>query len=241
MWRSVPIGGLADLFIIDTRSRRDEPAGGDAARYPGRSQLGPDQRAWLLDGLGSSSAAWRLLGNSSVMGQIWDDRLTSETMPALLKLKMVEPNGRGPDPDQWDGYPVERDQILRALEDRDAVVLSGDVHIGLALELKLDPTTDQEPVAGEFVTTSLTSQNVDDKMGWPPRTKSIPFEEGLVREVPHIKWCDFDSHGYVLVDVTPERVRGEWWFVDTVLEPTDGERLGSAWEVHRGSGRLVRG
>ena len=240
-WRTVPIGALADLFILDTRSRRDEPAGGEAMRTSHRSQLGPEQRAWLLEGLETSTAAWRLLGNSSVMGQIWDTRLTTETMPALLKLKMIEPNGRGPDPDQWDGYPVERDAILQALQDRDAVVLSGDVHIGLALELKLDPTTDEEPVAAEFVTTSLTSQNVDDKMGWAPRTQSIPFEEGLVREVPHIKWCEFDSHGYVVVDVTPERVRGEWWFVETVLERSALESLGSAWEVNRGDARLAPG
>jgi alkaline phosphatase D len=241
VWRNISIGGLADLFLIDTRSRRDEPAADPTMGESGRSQLGPDQRAWLLDGLGASTATWRLLGNSSVMGQIWDRRLTTETIPALLKLKMIEPNGRGPDPDQWDGYPVERDAILRALRDRDAVVLSGDVHIGLALELKLDPTTDEEPVAAEFVTTSLTSQNVDDKMGWAPRTKSIPFEEGLVREVPHIKWCEFDSHGYVIADVTPERVRGEWWFVETVLEPTSKESLSAAWEVQRGSARLVSG
>jgi len=240
-WRNISIGRLADLFVLDTRSRRDEPAAGPGMRDPQRSQLGPEQRAWLLEGLETSTAAWRLLGNSSVMGQIWDSRLTTETIPALLKLKLIEPNGRGPDPDQWDGYPVERDAILRALRDRDALVLSGDVHIGLALELKLDPTTDEEPVAAEFVTTSLTSQNVDDKMGWAPRTKSIPFEEGLVREVPHIKWCEFDSHGYVLVDLTPERARGEWWFVDTVLEPSRGETLGAAWEVRRGKARLVQG
>jgi alkaline phosphatase D len=241
VWRSMPIGGLADMFLVDTRSRRDEPSQGEAMLEPHRSQLGPEQRQWLLEGLGASTATWRLLGNSSVMGQIWDTRLTTDTMPALLKLKMIEPNGRGPDPDQWDGYPFEREAILRALSDRDAVVLSGDVHVGLALELKLDPTTDEEPVAAEFVTTSLTSQNVDDKMGWPPRTKSIPFEEGLVREVPHIKWCEFDSHGYVVVDVISERVRGEWWFVDTVLEPSPRESLGAAWEVHRGRARLVPG
>ena len=241
VWRTVPIGGLADLFLIDTRTYRDEPAEGAAMTDPGRSQLGPDQRAWLLEGIDRSTAKWRLLGNSSVMGHVWDPRIPSETIPALLKLKMIEPNGRGPDPDQWDGYPQERDTILRALEGRSAVVLSGDVHIGLALELKLDPNGDEPPVAAEFVTTSLTSQNVDDKMGWPPRTKSIPFEEGLVREVPHVKWCEFDSHGYVVVDVTDERVRGEWWFVDTVLEASAGESLGAAWEVRRGEPRLTPG
>jgi alkaline phosphatase D len=245
VWRTVPIGGLADLLLIDTRTRRDAPAEGAAMREPGRTQLGPDQRAWLFDELDGSKAAWRILGNSSVMGHVWDPRIPSETIPALLKLKMVEPNGRGPDADQWDGYPEERDEILKRLRgpggDRDAVVLSGDVHIGLALELLLDPVAGTGPVACELVTTSLTSQNVDDKMGWPPRTKSVPFEEGLVREVPHIKWAEFDSHGYVAVEVTPEHVLGEWWFMDTVLERSDGESRAAAWKVERGTPRLVPG
>jgi alkaline phosphatase D len=245
VWRTVQVGELADLFLIDTRSMRDEPAGGVSKMVPGRTQLGPEQKAWLLGGLDTSTATWRVLANSSVMGHVWDPRLTSDTIPALLKLKMIEPNGRGPDPDQWDGYPQERDEILRSLRgpdgDRDAVVLSGDVHIGIALELMRDPLGRGEPVACEFVTTSLTSQNVDEKMGWPPRTKSIPFEEGLIREVPHIKWTDFDSHGYVLVDIDRERVRGKWWFVETVLEPNGKESLGAAWEVKRGEPKLVRG
>ena len=243
VWRTVRIGDLADLFLIDTRTMRDEPAAGDAMRAPGRTQLGPAQREWLLGELDSSTAAWRLLGNSSVMGHVWDPRIPSETVPALLKLKLIEPNGRGPDPDQWDGYPEERDAILRRLRgpngDRDAMVLSGDVHIGLALELMLDPVNGREPVACEFVTTSLTSQNVDDKMGWAPRTNSVPFEEALVREVPHIKWTEFDSHGYVLVDVDRDRVLGEWWFMETVLEPTEKETLGAAWKVERGTPRLI--
>ncbi|MDQ4005154.1 MAG: alkaline phosphatase D family protein, partial [Actinomycetota bacterium] len=111
-WRTVPVGDIADLFLIDTRTQRDEPAEPASMRAPGRTQLGPAQREWLLDGLRDSSARWRLLANSSVMGHIWDPRLTSETIPALLKLKLIEPNGRGPDPDQWDGYPEERDAIL---------------------------------------------------------------------------------------------------------------------------------
>jgi hypothetical protein len=47
----------------------------------------------------------------------------------------------------------------------DVVVLSGDVPIGLAIDLPRD-RHDDRAVAVELVTTSLTSQNVDDKMGW---------------------------------------------------------------------------
>ena len=241
VWRSVTLGDLADLLLIDTRTRRDEPIDGPEQADPSRSQLGPEQRAWFLEQLAASTAAWRLIGNSSVMGHIWDERLPTATIPGLMKLEMTNETGTGPDPDQWDGYPAERDAILEAFGDAgDVVVLSGDVHIGLATELPRD-RHDDEAVAVEFVTTSLTSQNVDDKMGWDPRTGSVPMERAWVDAVPYVKFADFDDHGYVIVDVTPERVRAEWWFVDAVREPTTGQHLGAAWEVHRGESRLVPG
>ena len=241
VWRSVRIGDLADLILIDTRTRRDEPIDGPAHADPARSQLGPDQRAWFLGRLAESDAAWRLIGNSSVMGHIWDERLPAQTIPALMKLEMTNEAGTGPDPDQWDGYPAERDAILQAFGDAgDVVVLSGDVHIGLAMDIPRD-RHDERPVAVEFVTTSLTSQNVDDKMGWEPRTQSVPLEQAWVEAVPYVKFADFDDHGYVIVDVTPERVRGEWWFVDAVRESTREQHLGAAWEVRRGEPGLVPG
>jgi alkaline phosphatase D len=241
VWRSVALGDLADLLLIDTRTRRDEPIDGPEQADPSRSQLGPDQRAWFLEQLAASTAAWRLIGNSSVMGHIWDERLPAETIPGLMKLEMTNEAGTGPDPDQWDGYPAERDAILEAFGDvGDVVVLSGDVHIGLATDLPRD-RHDDRAVAVEFVTTSLTSQNVDDKMGWEPRTGSVPMERAWVDAVPYVKFADFDDHGYVIVDVTPERVRGEWWFIDAVREPTTGQHLGATWEVHRGEPRLVPG
>ena len=102
---------------------------------------------------------------------------------------------------------------------------------------------DERPVAVEFVTTSLTSQNVGDKMGWEPRTESLALERAWVEAVPYVKFADFDDHGYMIVDVTPERVRGEWWFVDAVREPTGAQHLGAVWEVRSrrtraGSGSL---
>ena len=52
VWQSIRLGDLAELFLIDTRSFRDEPARFQAAEDPARTQLGPSQRAWFLDALG---------------------------------------------------------------------------------------------------------------------------------------------------------------------------------------------
>ncbi|MFA5883608.1 MAG: alkaline phosphatase D family protein [Acidimicrobiia bacterium] len=245
VWRRVPVGDLADLFLIDTRTRRDEPQPGPAMDDPARSALGAEQRAWLLQGLADSRARWRLLANPSVMGQTWNPVLPDDVRGALRKVKLLADDMQGPDFDQWDGYPVERDALFEHVIDHgmdNLVVLSGDVHVSLALELHRRPfeATDR-PLAVEFVTPSLTSQNLDDKMGWPRRgPDSRAVEARAVEFLPHWEWVDLDSHGYVVVDVTAERVTAEWWHLDTVLERSPTEECGAVFSVPHGTPRLER-
>ena len=241
VFRRIAFGNLADLLLIDTRSRRDEPLTGPEPPGADRSQLGAAQRAWLLDAFASSTAAWRILGNASVLSKTWSEHMPERAHRALEVVKLNAPGG-GPDPDQWDGYPGEREVVLGHLRHRgirDVVVLSGDVHVGLALELA--PGGSGAPVAVEFVTPSLTSQNVDDKMHWPPRTQSLDVEAAMREALPHLRWVDLDSHGYVTVEVSADRVRADWWAVATVLERTDEERRNATWAVERGRSAVVPG
>jgi alkaline phosphatase D len=237
VFRTIPLGGLAEIYLLDTRSRRDEPVPGDAMLGADRTALGPEQKAWLLDAMDSSTTTWRLLGNPSVMSQTWNPALPEELRHPLKTVKLIASDETQPDWDQWDGFPVERDALLEHFAGFDnLVVLSGDVHVSLALELHRNPfdSTD-EPVAVEFVTPSLTSQNLDDKMGWPRRDpQSLEVEAKLTEFLPHWQWCDLDSHGYVVVDVTPERVQAQFWHLDTVLERTKNEELGAAFDVKLG-------
>jgi alkaline phosphatase D len=245
VWHSVDVADLAEIFMIDTRSMRDDPDRVDAMADPAHSQLGPVQGPWLLHGLRESNAHWRVLANGSCMTHLWKIGMSEVAKPGVLGLKLTNPDFTGPDPDQWDGYPLERDKILQWLEDDgqgNAVVLSGDVHIGLASELYRDPFGPDpgEPVAVEIVTTSLTSQNVDDKRGWAIDTESVPMEQAFLESMQHIRYTDFDGHGYVLIDMDRERVRAEWWYVDEIIKPSDGERMDAAFEVAHGTPRLVR-
>ncbi|NES44952.1 alkaline phosphatase D family protein [Moorena sp. SIO3B2] len=243
VFRKVSLGGLADLMLIDTRTLRDEPVPPPAMFDPERSALGAEQRTWLLEQFDTSKAQWKLLANPSVMATTWSKDFPPSIKQALLKLKLIDVDGIRPDYDQWDGYPVERDLLLshwRDNEIKNVVVLSGDVHIGLAIELKRDAFDPQEePIAVEFVTGSLTSQNLDDKMGWERRTQSIPIEQEVMKAFPHIHWCDFDSHGYLVIDVTPAQVTAQWWAVDTLLRPSNTEELMSTWMVESGKPKLI--
>jgi alkaline phosphatase D len=243
VFRSVPLGDLADLLLTDSRSRRDLPIPAPAMYDEGRTALGAEQREWFLSSLSGSTAAWRLWGNPSVLSPTYHPDLPAELVPALQKLKLVTPDGLNYDHDQWDGYPAERDAILGLVEAEgidDLVVLSGDIHVGLACEVHCDPyaaAPDAEPLAAELVTASVTSQNLDDKLGYG-YGGSQDLQDRFVEAFPHARWTDFDGHGYLLVDLDRARLEAQWWFVDDVLAPSDHEFCPAAFQVHRGSSRL---
>lgn len=244
VYRTIRFGNLADLFIINTRTQRDQPVPPPEMNDPNRTEFGLAQRKWLFNEFDQSQAVWRILGNPSVLGTTWKKDLPDSVKPALLKTKLIAASGDGPDYDQWDGYPAERDMLMKVIRDHplgNFVVLSGDIHICLAQELKMDPFNEAEiPVAVECINSSLTSQNFDDKMRWAARTQSIPFEQEMLRYFPEMKYVDLDSHGYNVVDVTRERVQVEWWNVETVLKRSEHQSLGAAFKVESGKPRLVR-
>jgi alkaline phosphatase D len=178
------------------------------------------------------------------MGQTWNPELPADLRPALKKVKLIADDEQGPDWDQWDGYPVERDALLAHIDEHameNVVVLSGDVHVSLAVELHHDPFhTTERPIAIEIVTPSLTSQNLDDKMGWARHAEeSRAAERRAVEFLPHWEWVDLDSHGYVVIDVTPERLQAQFWHLDTVLERSPVQTRAAVWEVEHGSSRLT--
>ena len=242
VFRTVSVGGLVDIALLDIRSRRDEPVREPAMSEPGRTMLGPEQRDWLLRELEASDAAWRIVATPSVFTRTWCDDPQEPLQTALAKLKLIDEDGAGPDHDQWDGYPAERARLTGHLRDRaieDVVFLSADIHVSVAAVVTDEPSG--QPVGVELTAPSLTSQNLDDKLGVRPRDpRIVRSEEAYVAAHDHVDWCEMAGHGFVVVDVAPDRVRGEWWHVDTVLERGRGAGLAAAYDAPRGEPRLLR-
>ena len=67
------------------------------------------------------------------------------------------------------------------------------------------------------------------------------FQHGVASGDPLADRVVICSHGYNLIDVTPDRVVAEWWAVDTVLRRTSAERRVATWSVANGVPRVVRG
>jgi alkaline phosphatase D len=242
IFRTLRFGPLADVLMLDGRTRRDPQTKGPEMDAPGRSVLGEEQHRWLADELSRSQATWRLVGNDVMIGQVFTGLMPEELGYPLSEVGILTKREHGPDPDQWDGYTAERAELIEFIERErleNVVFLSGDVHTAWAVELKRRPEDKHErPAAIELVTASVTTENLDDDLGAEPRTRSREIERQVVDENPHVHWVNLDAHGYVLVDVTHERVRAEWWFVPATHRRVEGERREAVFEVPAGEQRL---
>jgi alkaline phosphatase D len=231
LYRSFRFGTLLDLVMLDTRGLRDRqlPTTDVAGVLgPARSMLGAPQEQWLFDELCASQragTAWRVLGQ-----QVMFSRISQPGRGALVS-------------DTWEGYPAARDRVfdfLAAERVRDVAILSGDLHSSWAFDLPQNPWDGydrggQGSLAVELLAPAISSPPLfaDPDL----RARSILLRALL----PHLKFLDGESRGYVLLDITPGQLRGEWYFVPTVLERSAAETRAVAFVCERGSAHLAEG
>ncbi|HWC12686.1 MAG TPA: alkaline phosphatase D family protein [Acidimicrobiales bacterium] len=242
--RSFRLGDLVDLTVLDTRlAGRDRPAAeGErpvAAIGRERSLLGAEQWAWLRAELRSSSARWHVLANQVMVAPL---RVLDIPGPLRRLVPGLVAGGVGVNSGQWDGYPEERARLFALLEERglqNVVVLTGDLHSSWAGELTLDPKGRTEAVGVEFVTPSVTSRSFAEEVAPPVPGGRAALRRLVASQNPHFRFFDLEGHGYVLMDVTPERLRAEFWHVRTVAERVRGERLVATRVVRHGEARIT--
>ncbi len=226
-YRRLRFGSLADLFLLDLRSFRDEQPDlghGDEVDDPDRTITGRRQLDWLKAGLSSSQAAWRLVGNSVMISPVAFGSVPAYLLGPLAQVLNIPEGGLAVNADQWDGYTDDRDELLRHLRDGgvgDTVFLTGDIHMHWANDVPLRAATyPHDPaVASEFVVTSVTSDNVDDILRVPPGTVSTVAETAVRGTNRHVRWVDMDAHGYGVLDVTADRVQMDYFALSDKRDP----------------------
>jgi alkaline phosphatase D len=215
IYRKLPYGTLADLILLDTRlyAREEQGSGADETR----SLLGYPQRHWLYDNLSTSTATWKVIGQ--------------QVMVAPLQVFGIVVNN-----DQWDGYPAERDSLFGHLATNNidnAVVLTGDIHTAWANDLPLagyDGATGANSAGVEFVTTSVTSP------GLP-----LSFGLQIIQAAnPHIKYANLSSHGFLMLDLTPERAQSDYYNLSDILTVDHTTAWEQGWYTLQGENHLVQ-
>lgn len=259
LYRNIQYGDLAELIMLDTRLEgRDEQImdiTNPELYNPERSMLGQEQKAWLFDALENSPAQWKILGNQVMFADYnvgWaasgSDQFTAEQIESFFL-------------DIWDGYPAERAEIINFIDRKqidDVVIVTGDVHCSFAYDIALrpsvlsagsegvtyDPETGEGSVAVEFVTPGITSSNFDENIGLKQARQleyqiNKPLPNGI-NPNPHMKYADLIRHGYLILDVRPDRVQADWFYSEDILKPTREEVYGESWFTVTGKNRLQK-
>ena len=219
--RSVRIGDLAELFLIDTRQYADEPPCRDTSALdlgvacaerddPASTLLGAEQESWLLDGLTGADARWTALVSPCMFAGL-DARGPDDTEPKYYL-------------EAWDGYPAARERVADALAAApNPVVLSGDYHASFALEV--GPAFGRDVFAPEFMSTAISSS---------------PFAAEVRPANPHVRHFAGDN-GYLLCRVAADTFTAEYRTVTDVWDPSSPVQTTARFVVDAGSPALRDG
>ncbi len=215
IYRALPFGSTVDLIMLDQRQYRgDQPCNdGVVPPCPGYDSpnpfLGRPQMDWLKRRLESSKATWKVIGNETL------------AMPAKVT------GGSYVGFDSWQGYPVEREELLSHIKARgiqDVIFVTGDIHAFIAGDVRT-AQGDGETVALEFVGGSITSTGFGETdldigggqilKGNDANPRTDPGVIAALRGInPWVDAADFDHHGYGVVrasktefDVSLKRVQ----------------------------------
>ncbi|WP_072687307.1 alkaline phosphatase D family protein [Rhodococcus marinonascens] len=244
LYRRFQFGNLAELSMLDLRTYRDQEAstgaGWRTTNDPDRTITGRAQMDWLTSGITTSSAQWKLVGNPVMISPVVFPPLDDHTMGAITEMVGLPDAGIPYNTDQWDGYTADRRRLFDAISGNgvgNTVFLTGDIHTSWACDLPVNAA--DYPGAGtvgtEFIVPSVTSSNVDELLGVPPRTASIAVEEAFKAMNRHLRYVELDSNGYGVFEVNKQGAQMDWFYVSDVTDPHATARHAMSYGVADGT------
>ena len=248
LFRRLTFGRLAEISMLDLRTYRDQqvatPLVDPAIDDPERTITGREQLDWLKASL-TAPVQWKLVGNPVMIAPVTFAQVPKDLIGPIDDVTGILPRDGAPyNVDQWDGYTDDRREVLTHIRDRgvrDVVFLTGDIHSAWACDLPYDAAT--YPVgdsAGvEFVCTSVTSNNLDDITGTPPRTSSLAVEAALQTSNRHVRYLNFDDHGYSVLDVTPARAQMDYYVIGDRADRDAASHWTASWATRSGTGKAT--
>lgn len=221
LYRRVQWGQLADIFVLDCRTYRSPHPCGETYRQrvytagcpqmtdPSQTMLGAEQLAWLLDGLQSSTARYKVLVSPVMVSDIW--------IPGPDTLRLLKLDG-------WSGYQNERQLILDAAP-AGTVALSGDLHAALCGILRRGDGT---VAAKEIGTPAVSSLGIG-----PELLNDLGMDEATHQAVVRghnqdMVYFNGYTNGYVLVDLYPNYGQASLYLCDA-REQNSVPTLAQVW------------
>ncbi|KXS16918.1 hypothetical protein M427DRAFT_144507 [Gonapodya prolifera JEL478] len=244
IWRTLPVGTLFDLIMVDTRHWGRDITDiytntayvKNISTWSNRTLEGFDQEWWIKDTLSASKARgakWRLLGN-----QVQFDRLN---FSAISTTATGDANY-----DSWDGYVASRQRLLNRVKDAkidNLIILSGDIHSNWVHDVRdlngnaYNSTTGEGALGVEFVGTAVSSPSPFASFG---KNQTELATRALVATNPGLQWAEGWTRGYFQLTITNGSVVAEYFALNTTTKTSD-EIKSAAFEVKAGANKLTRG
>jgi alkaline phosphatase D len=210
IFRSFAFGNLFQLIMLDTRLEgRDEQLN---ATDPGLN----DSARTIL---GTNQFNW-------LKNQLSDTSTTWKVLGNQVMMGKITLFGTPLNTDGWDGYPAERQRLYQYLTSENLdnmVVVTGDIHTSWAINLQHQ----NQPVGVEFVAPSVTSPGVPINVGGV-----LNFEN------PHLKYVELTKRGFVIMDITPQKVQGDWYYVSTIDQVSSSNSCQKSYFTNSGANEL---
>lgn len=212
--RAFTVGNLARLHVLDQRQHADLP--------PCRTDEGPNTDMGNCEEVGAPRT---LLGDEQeawVADSLAEGGVTWNLLGNPIVLAGIDIGTDSPQfyLETWDGYPQARLRLIEALAaSTNPVVLTGDYHQGMVLDVHQVPHDPTSPI-------------VAPELMAPP-ISSMLFSADVSPRTPHLRE-QTDAHGYMTVDVTPDRVTAEFRVLDDVTDPQSTVTTASTWVVDAG-------
>lgn len=263
LYRKFMYGGLAEIFMIDTRmDERDAPvvnlgqnapqSSKDSLLNPQRKMMSEKQFSWLTNSIQQSEAQWKIIGNQVLFTPIILDNFDTTLFignPLLQALTPVLKNvlESGYNADSWGNFPAQRNAFHTFITNnslKNIVFLTGDIHTTHGMDIAFNPAeyNPQEKkgsIGVEFVTPSISSTNFDEiieNIAFLRPFLSTLIQSGnntMVNNNPYMKDFDLINHGYSILDITPVRCQTDVFHIDTVKIISNNEKNFSSLYVNK--------
>ncbi|WP_440056473.1 alkaline phosphatase D family protein (plasmid) [Pseudoalteromonas sp. T1lg65] len=202
--------------------------------------LGTNQLTWLTDNIKTSGSKWQVIGQQVLMTKMTipaellaalanpstdvvssitqltelkvraKQQDTSLSQAELARVTTVAPYNL----DAWDGYPIEREVILKTAKaaGKNLVVVAGDTHNAWAGKLC---DTQGEVCGYEYATASVSSPGLESYLKLTPE-QCQKFAQALTILVDDLDYANLYQRGYLTLTFSKEKVDSQWYFVDNV-------------------------
>ncbi|QDT78228.1 Alkaline phosphatase D precursor [Gimesia maris] len=195
IYRDFQLGSLVNLMMVDTRvcCKSDVPQTRESLKDLSRHIVGEKQLSWLMNSMLEHQATWNIMGNQLLFAS------------------------KGSDWNRWPGFPADRNRLIDFLREHpqlNFLITTGNAHNPHHYVVREKGSSDI--LIHEVLPGSISSGNNTEKSRFKPGKlkKLIEAQENNA----DLLWYHNNAHGFIVIDLTPQRALIEWYFVTDIRQ-----------------------